>query len=436
MRTDSHLANEYMTATLQRLVIGASLCGSLVTAFGCQDLTHVSEPDVVVAQSNNDSVGAVGRRAGAIVSFANGFGGQVVGSGLIADELGSIQGGGGDQRIVSASGGSGYPYDVLGTTRINLLRAITSLERWAPTPAWHIGELYAYLGDVEVFYAENMCSGVPLGVVVNDTPTYGATATRDSLIQLALAHFDSATAHAGGSDSVQNLAAVGRARALLDSGDFPGAASQAAGVPQSFAYTVSFAGFSATGAQSNSVWYNTAYYAYQVFVSDNEGENGLDFISANDPRVATTSINGYAAALADSSSTSPMVLASGLEAVLMQAEAALRAGNVGQWASSLNMLRTSSSLGLAPLPADSTTSAPPQLQLAVMFRERAFWLFLTGHRHGDLRRLVRQYGLPAEKVFPTGPYEQGQRVYGSAVVYVPFGETLNPNFRACFNTSA
>ena len=37
-----------------------------------------------------------------------------------------------------------------------------------------------------------------------------------------------------------------------------------------------------------------------------------------------------------------------------------------------------------------------------MFRERAFWLYLSGHRLGDLRRMVRQYGRSADAVFPGG----------------------------------
>lgn len=41
------------------------------------------------------------------------------------------------------------------------------------------------------------------------------------------------------------------------------------------------------------------------------------------------------------------------------------------------------------------------------FCERAFWMFGTGHRLGDLRRLIRQYGRTAETIFPTGAYPKG-----------------------------
>jgi hypothetical protein len=61
-----------------------------------------------------------------------------------------------------------------------------------------------------------------------------------------------------------------------------------------------------------------------------------------------------------------------------------------------------------------------------MFSERAFWFFATGHRLGDLRRLVRQYGRAAESVFPTGAYFKGG-TYGPDVnLPIPFDELNNP----------
>lgn len=79
---------------------------------------------------------------------------------------------------------------------------------------------------------------------------------------------------------------------------------------------------------------------------------------------------------------------------------------------------------LAPLTAPTTAAAARDM----LFSERAFWLFLTGHRLGDLRRLVYQYGLPQDAVYPTGDYHKGG-VYGSDVVFpLDFDESNNPNF--------
>jgi len=47
--------------------------------------------------------------------------------------------------------------------------------------------------------------------------------------------------------------------------------------------------------------------------------------------------------------------------------------------------------GVAELAA-LTDPGTAEARVDLLFRERAFWFFLTGHRQGDLRRLIRQYG--------------------------------------------
>ncbi|HEX6133041.1 MAG TPA: hypothetical protein VFZ24_03595, partial [Longimicrobiales bacterium] len=70
----------------------------------------------------------------------------------------------------------------------------------------------------------------------------------------------------------------------------------------------------------------------------------------------------------------------------------------------------------------------PAARVDLLFQERAFWLFLTGHRLGDLRRLVRQYGRATDEVFPTGAWHKGG-VYGSDVAFpIPFNEAQNSQF--------
>jgi hypothetical protein len=76
------------------------------------------------------------------------------------------------------------------------------------------------------------------------------------------------------------------------------------------------------------------------------------------------------------------------------------------------------------------------LRVDLLFRERAFWLFLTGHRQSDLRRLVRQYSRSPSNVFPVGKYKDGLP-YGSDVTF-PIGtdDGQNPNFRGCLDRGA
>ena len=79
-------------------------------------------------------------------------------------------------------------------------------------------------------------------------------------------------------------------------------------------------------------------------------------------------------------------LASGVEAQLITAEVALHAGDAN-WLAMLNTLRRTVPGGLPPL-SDPTD---PKARVALLFTERAEWLYLTGARQGDLRRLLRNY---------------------------------------------
>jgi hypothetical protein len=399
----------------------------------------VDTPDVTQPSSLANAAGALVHRAGALATFADGYSRQAFISGILVDEfadrdLGNLTA---DRRVITPGSDDRYPYENLSNARISALTAISDLEQYNPTPAWRIGEMFALLGYAETFFAEDMCSGVPLGIVTDGTPTYGPALTRSELIQAALAHFDSAAAYATASDSILNLARIGRARVLLDSGDVAAAGTAAALVPVTYTYDVEF-GASTLGRNF------PYYYSDQkaTSVSDREGTNGLPFVSANDPRVPTQNL-GPGLSSGDvysfvpySSLTAPMRLAGGVEAVLIRAEAALAANNPGEWANLLNSLRQSAiTPPMPPLTADSTTTASPTLREDVMFRERAFWLFGTGHRQGDLRRMVRQYNRTPESIFPTGLYQNTGLQYGTAVTFIPSGEQFNPTFSGCIDTN-
>jgi hypothetical protein len=143
--------------------------------------------------------------------------------------------------------------------------------------------------------------------------------------------------------------------------------------------------------------------------------------------------------------------ASGVEARLIEAEAALRAGDATTWLARLNGLRANlttiqtARYGAAwtnAVPAASRTLAPladPGTQAArinLMFQERGFWLYNLGHRLGDLRRQVRPvseggYGRPENTVFPSGATYPKGGSYGNDVNFpVPFNEVNNPEYRA------
>jgi starch-binding outer membrane protein, SusD/RagB family len=429
------------TGRSHRGLAALSAIACSLAASGCNDLTRVQDPAVVTPADVQSPAGAENLRAGALNSLFGGFSAQSLFTGLLVDEfqvaqLSEVSNLPEDERNLSPGTPGNFPFGTLSNGRVNALIAITDLKQNLPVPAWHIGELYALTAATELEFAENLCSGVSLAVVNGFTPSYGPTYSRQQLVMQALIDLDSAAAYSTGSDSIGSLTAVLRGRALADSGDFVDAAAAVAAVPLGFAYTAELS----DTTNLNWIYANNVTNPI-VTVSDREGINGLPFASAADARLLILTVQGsigniYIDGNVTSGST-PLTMASGIEAQLIAAEAALSSGQIGIWTGILNNLRQNAiSPGMQLLKPDSTTTASAALQLAVMFRERAFWLFGTGHRHGDLRRLVRQYGLPVNSVFPTGPYLGGPAQYGSSVVYPVHGDQYNPNYRGCIDANA
>jgi hypothetical protein len=405
---------------------------------GCRSLTDVSAPDVVQVSGLDNPAGADALRAGALNSFAVVYAGnpapsQVIASGLIADEFGAATGRTAtaiitaDQRLLVDPTES-YPYIAMHRARLAARRAADALRLYSPGSASRVAEMLALAAYTEVFLAENLCAGVPLGKVDGDRLVYGQPLTTAELLEHSIAAFDSAIALAPQGDRSKNLAVIGRARAVLDLGRFSDAAQTVVGVPTSFTYSAEYA----ATVQPNGV-FDIINNLRQVTVSNREGRNGLDFRSAADPRVPTQ-LAGKSADGIDvfgftrySSVASAVPLATGVEARLIEAEASLRAGDATRALATLNALRTTVP-GLAPLLAEATEAG----SVDQLFRERAFWLFATGHRHGDLRRLVRQYGRSAESVFPTGTFPLSGLAYGTDVTFTPdVAQALSPAYTGC-----
>jgi starch-binding outer membrane protein, SusD/RagB family len=417
----------------------ARLLTCLLT-LGCSRLTDVSAPDVVQLGSLSNAAGAEALRVGAISAFALVYAGseqgQITTSGALADEFSNASSGaialaGADIRIVPEPSAS-YPYLALQRSRLDARRAIEALQQFAPARRMKIGEQFALAAYTELFLGENLCSGIPLGKIVNGDPVYGLPLSTDELFGRAVADFDSAAIYASDSVRILDLARVGRGRALLDRGQLAEAAASVGAVSTAYTYTLQY-----SAAQPNGVFdiINTSRW---LTVADREGVNGLDFRSAQDPRVPTAFVARGVDGITDvytftryNSRTAPIVLASGTEARLIEAEALLKAGDAAGALQILNALRSTTN-GLSPLTLQPTDVA----RVDQLFRERAFWLFGTGHRQGDLRRLVRQYARPSESVFPIGSYKNGQR-YGGDVTFAPdAAQTGNPNYVGCASRGA
>jgi len=429
--------------------IAAGAAVALAGMSACSVLNDVAPPSNLVDTGQVESqASALAMYNGAIYYFdrnygggaTSGFDGSFMGiTGVFSDEYIGVVGG----SFVTVDTHTGTPqvdqgpYDGLQNARRLVDEAIKHLVANGGTlPKSYTGEMHALKGYIYLALSELYCSGVPFSTLVGTgLVTYGVPETTEEMNRHAVAQFDSAVTYASDSARILQLAAVGKGRALLNLGEFDSAKAAVASVPTTFAYLMTYNATYPNYIQP-SVGGN-GYYS----MADREGTNGLDFVSTTDARMARVAFGGKPYIAKIPTGTTSLPLANGVEARLIEAEAALRAGDVAAWTAALNTLRASG--GTTPVPAltaDSTTTAADTLRVNVMFRERAFWLFGLGHRQGDMRRLIRQYGRLPEKTYPIGVVTIGAVpvAYGTTpVMDVPQAEIdNNPKYHGCLNHDA
>ncbi len=458
----------------RRLTRSAVATACLLAAAACQQ--EVTKPDIITPGNlaTPDALPTI--RDAALGDFALAYSGSgadgsrgtegiIMASGLLADEFINsetfptrIEV---DRRAIQVTNTS-----VTGWFR-TLMRARRSTEFAASryrslspdtTKETGLPEMIALSGYMYLFFAENYCSGVPISTAKDDgTLVFGPPLTTANLLDSAASRFNQAlvatVALSGVSASAKtadsNLASVGLGRTLLDkaatSADIQAAAAAVARVSTNFVYYV----FHSTNTvrQGNGVYVAMAI-AKRYAVADGEGGNGLLFRTQADARVPSARTGlGF-----DNSTpqwnqmrfvdfANPDPLATGAEARLIEAEAFLAAGDTVNFLARHNALRAAPPSyfaapggAIAALPALTVTGLTAVQVQNLHFKEREFWLWNSGHRLGDLRRLSRApYNRPPETVFPTGAYFKGG-VYGTDYNFpVPFDETNNPEFKQCLD---
>jgi hypothetical protein len=439
-------------AVLLLLTAGAAGCSILDT----------EQPNIVNEDELNTAAGAETKRLGAISiftlakdgdfnpvaipgsedTFNDNSDGHVLLSGILADEF--VNPGFIPSRTevdtrnaVDVTAGLGAFFQSLHRARAAAEDAAASIQAFGEDPDANTGipEMLAIAGFTYIFLAEDFCSGIPVSRVVNDQIVFGEQLTTAQVFDTAIARFNAALAHPSiaPGDPIHSLASVGLGRALLNQGLFPEAAAAVAAVSTDFVYATEH-------ATTPTALHNGVFEAINngEFGTENlEGGVGLDWISAQDLRVTgdsgLASDNNTESWFPDKypSFESSIPTADYLEAQLIIAESELQAGSFAAMTQRLNDLRAPA--GLDPLAAPGDATAATDL----LFRERAFWLFATGHRLGDMRRLIRQYGRNAESVFPTGVYFKAGIIYGNDVnLPLPRRETNNPNVEGCLDRNA
>ena len=427
----------------------SSMVAALVlTACSSDELLDVDNPDVIEPGKLETPQGAATKYAGTLADFARAhdgssapspeglFGGVVMTTGLFSDEF-RFGGTPPEVRqldledVTKENSFFRDTYLALHVAREGAERAAVALEATSETGSDpRIGEMYAISGLVVTILGELFCSGIPFSTTLDGEVQYGEPLATDAVFALAVEKFDLGIAEAVGDAGVLRLAAVGKGRALLNAGQYAPAAQAVSAVPTSFVYTTNHA---ESPLRVQNLMKGFIFDFDYLSVSDREGTNGLNFATADDPRVVTnfagpSRFDGetpHYQYLLYSSYGASVVVASGVEARLIEAEAALQAGDVTTWLSRLNDARAFFSM---PPTTDPGTA---DARVDLMFRERAFALFATGHRVGDMRRLVREYGRAANTVYPVGAYHKDNLIRGADRSFViPTSEENNPNFNS------
>ncbi len=436
-------------------------CGVVLALTGCNvdQILKVQDPDIIIEA--NSAAGAIALMNGVVLRLTqatNGIQGPdalFIFSGMLADEWNSgdtfIQRNTIDQRIWDPTNTFlAGPFRSLNRVRAEGQAAITSLRKYSPTPAANIGLMFAVIGYSENLAGELFCNGIPLSYRSGTTIVYGDPLTDDSVFALAIASADSALANRAGADSarVRQLASVVKGRALLNRGQFAAAAAVVALVADNFHYDITHS----LVTNDNQIWsLNTSNRRYTM--ADAEGGNGLPFFSANDPRIPrklgtinpddlTFDTGIFVTRQGIWGRLSAVQIVTGIEARLIEAEAALHASppDYTTWFAKLANLRANTALLPAPQTGYTAGTYQPLVdpgndpaRVDSTFRERAFWMFSTGHRLGDLRRLVRQYNRAPETVYPTGTWYKGGSYGDATMLPVPFDEKNNPLFLQCLD---
>ncbi|MDH3224992.1 MAG: hypothetical protein OEO23_14825, partial [Gemmatimonadota bacterium] len=285
-----------MARTAVRLRRASFLVVVALATVGCENVLDVQLPNVIPPDRLEGEAGAAALYHGALGQFAESWSGggslpgRVLISGLLSDEYQSTanltqfqdldrRDARSDQFLV------GLGYELLHRARHGLEDGARRMHDMIlrPEDDPRIGKMWALSGFVHVALAEDYCDGITISHFPDSgAPVFGDPLTRAEVLRLSLGRFDSAATWSAGDADVESLARLGKARALLNLGDFEAASASATAVLDGFAYA------NEHGDATRNLW-NSVYYLGQVFrrwsVAEGEGGNGLPYRTALDPRV-------------------------------------------------------------------------------------------------------------------------------------------------------
>ncbi len=451
--------------TLAARALKFSVALAFISITACSSVTdsllEATDPDIINPGDVGSLDGAVALYNGGMQRFTAITGGNEstwLFGGLLADEWSSsstfVQNDETDQRSIQDNNSQveGMLYRLF-RARTSATQALKALKEYAPTDRARLGEMYLARGFAELQLASDFCNGIPLSDGSEIDIAYGEPLPVADVFQTAITDLDSAIATLTGTGSTEVLisraARVAKARAQQGLNQIAAAATTVAGIPTSFRYQHTFT----ETTTRNTIW-SLGLSALRYSVADSVEGNGrnilvgnaIPFGSANDPRVPVIDTRRpgqdgqtWTRTTSIFEQLGDLDVANGIDARMIEAEAALKAGEISTWLGIHNTLRANppelggvQPVAMPPLTDPGTEAGRVDLQ----FREKAFWTFSRGQRLGDLRRLIRQYGRTPANTFPTGTHYKGG-TYGSDVnLPITQSEQNNPNFTQCLDRNA
>lgn len=449
-----------------------------VNACSLDSLVRVDDPEVgreIDRSAINSYSGALGVHHSSLASFNSALDHISRDVGTLTDELQTVStaecpftcGSQGRPEMDSRTevmisdrlGLAGSSYLHLQRARVRASQASDLLGRYGPESSLPVrSHSYAVEAFTVVLLAEQYCSGVPL----TEMPFEGELIYTDGystneLLERSLVLFDSALELVHDSTPLLTFARVGKGRALLNLGRYAEAEAAVADVNVNDRYSIGYTSSSPSGSAltfpfwTGSISGNDPLLSYRI--TNFEGRNGIEWMASHprlqDPRVpVSTQVRTVGGNALDTVFTAiprqqkftgtdlTISFADGIHALMIRAEAQLNNadGAPDAWLNTLNEARRT--IGLT----DTTDPGDWDARVDLLFRERAFWFYLTGTRLGDMRRMVRQYGRSPYDVYPSGIYSQQTSLggsysqYGEAYVFSPpENEFMNYQYSGCIN---
>lgn len=220
-----------------------------------------------------------------------------------------------------------------------------------------------------------------------------ATPSKDNLVRAESAFTAAiAVATAANNTNLVNTAYAGRAQVRVDLGDWTGAVADAGRIPTTFKYQMPYYSNVDEYGYNRTMWSSTSLSFYKATsVWGTWYANYYD--TAKDPRVAytKTTLTGAGAfppvgrvpwwpQAKYVSQTAGVNLATGREARLIEAEAALRGGDIATAMAKIDANRASAGAPVAARPATLADA------WTLLKQERGIELWLEGRRLADMRR--------------------------------------------------